>query len=219
MTDQAPNQEENKTPPRKRPWDQRIARFLVRPLVHTRVTPNHLTTLRLLLGLGACALLAYGEIPLIHWGAGLFALSNFVDHMDGELARLSGKTSRFGHYYDLYSDVAVHILLFFSIGIGLMDSWLGEVAWVMGLIAGISVSGLFALFQYLENRMGKKQADLPSFAGFETEDVLYLIGPAIWGGGLIPILIAATIGAPLFGLWALVRYRHEIFSSDKQAIK
>ena len=67
--------------------------------------------------------------------------------------------------------------------------------------------------------MGKKQAGLPSFAGFETEDVLYLIGPAIWGGGLIPILIAATIGAPLFGFWALVRYRHEIFSSDKQAIK
>lgn len=219
MTDQAGNQGETKSSSRKEPWDQRIARFLVRPLVRTWVTPNHLTTLRLLLGLGACALLAYGEIPLIHWGAGLFALSNFADHMDGELARLSGKTSRFGHYYDLFSDVVVHILLFFSIGIGLMDSWLGEVAWVMGLISGMSVSGLFALFQYLETRIGKKQAGLPSFVGFETEDVMYLIGPAIWGGGLIPILIAATIGAPLFGLWALVRYRHEIFSSDKQETK
>ena len=51
-----------------------MARFLVRPLVHTRVTPNHITTLRLLSGLAACGCLAYGEGPLIHWGAGLFAL-------------------------------------------------------------------------------------------------------------------------------------------------
>ena len=61
--------------------------------------------------------------------------------------------------------------------------------------------------------MGQKQAGLPRFAGFETEDALYLISPAIWGGGLIPILIAATIGAPLFGIWALFRYRREIFTA------
>jgi phosphatidylglycerophosphate synthase len=211
MTDQSQIEDKPKTPRRKGPWDQRIARFLVRPLVHTPVTPNHITTLRLSSGLAACGCLAYGEIPFIHWGAGLFFLSNFIDHMDGELARLSGKTSRVGHLYDLTSDVVVHILLFVSIGIGLSDSWLGDTAWVMGVVAGVSVSGLFALFQYLEGRMGQKQAGLPCFAGFEVEDVMYLIGPAIWGGGLIPILIMATIGAPLFGLWALVRYRREIF--------
>ncbi len=213
MTDRTTPIEKKTSRPRKGPWDQRIARFLVRPLVHTHVTPNHITTIRLLLGLGACGCLAYGEVPLIHWGAGLFALSHFVDHMDGELARLSGKTSRFGHLYDLTADITVNVLLFVSIGIGLMDSWLGDIAWIMGIIAGISVAGLFALFQYLENRMGQKQAGLPRFAGFETEDALYLISPAIWGGGLIPILIAATIGAPLFGIWALFRYRREIFTA------
>ena len=192
-----------------------MARFLIRPLVHTRVTPNHITTLRLLSGLTACGCLAYGEAPLIHWGAGLFALSNFVDHMDGELARLSGKSSRIGHLYDLASDVIIHILLFVSIGIGLSDSWLGNVSWIMGIVAGISVGGLFALFQILETRMGQKQANLPRYAGFEVEDVLYLIGPAIWGGGLVPILILATIGAPLFGVWALIRYRSQIFWPQK----
>lgn len=194
-----------------------MARFLVRPLVHTRVTPNHITTLRLLSGLAACGCLAYGEAPLIHWGAGLFALSNFVDHMDGELARLSGKSSRIGHLYDLASDVLIHILLFVSIGIGLSDSWLGNVSWIMGIVAGISVGGLFTLFQILETRMGQKQANLPRYAGFEVEDVLYLIGPAIWGGGLVPILILATIGAPLFGVWALIHYRCQIFWSQKTA--
>ena len=219
MTDRPQIAQSPETAQRKGPWDQRIARFLVRPLVHTRVTPNHITTVRLLSGLAACGCLAYGETPLIHWGAGLFALSNFIDHMDGELARLSGKSSRIGHLYDLASDVVVHIFLFVSIGIGLSDSWLGDAAWIMGIVAGISVSGLFALFQYLETRMGQKQAGLPRYAGFEVEDVLYLIGPAIWGGGLIPILMLTTIGAPLFGVWALIRYRREIFWPQNTAAK
>ena len=48
----------------------------------------------------------------------LLILSNFLDHSDGELARMSGKTSRIGHLYDLASDAAVTILLFVAIGIG-----------------------------------------------------------------------------------------------------
>ena len=215
MTDQTQIDENKKPKPRKAPWDQRIARFLVRPLVRTPVTPNHITALRLLTGLGACGCLAYGETPLIHWGAGLFVVSNFIDHMDGELARLSGKTSRFGHLFDIVSDVIVHILLFISIGIGLSDGWLGDAAWIMGVVSGVSVSGLFVLFQYLEGRLGVKQAGLPRIAGFEVEDVMYLISPAIWGGGLVPILILATAGAPLFGIWALLLYRSEIFSPRK----
>lgn len=215
MTDQSYIKEPKKIKPRQGLWDQRIARLFVRPLVNTPVTPNQITALRLLTGLGACGCLAYGETPVIHWGAGLFVISNFIDHMDGELARLSGKTSRFGHLFDIYSDVIVHILLFVSIGIGLSDGWLGEAAWIMGVVSGISVSGLFALFQYLEGRMGVKQAGLPRIAGFEIEDVMYLVSPAIWGGGLVPILILATAGAPLFGIWSLIRYRREIFSSRK----
>ena len=44
-------------PPAKRPWDARLARRLVAPLIETRVTPNHLTTLRLGVGLAAAAAL------------------------------------------------------------------------------------------------------------------------------------------------------------------
>ena len=90
MTDQSHIKEPKKIKPRQGLWDQRIARLFVRPLVNTPVTPNQITALRLLTGLGACGCLAYGETPVIHWGAGLFVISNFIDHMDGELARLSG---------------------------------------------------------------------------------------------------------------------------------
>ena len=42
-------------------WIHRCARVLVRPLVRTRVTPNHLTTVRLLTGLGSAAAFAAGD--------------------------------------------------------------------------------------------------------------------------------------------------------------
>lgn len=85
-------------PPLPRTWDARLARSLVRPLVDTAVTPNHLTTLRLLIGLAGALCLAQGGFGWINAGALLIVLSNFVDHTDGELARISGKSSKIGHF-------------------------------------------------------------------------------------------------------------------------
>lgn len=207
--------EASKAAPKPRtggPWDQRLARFLVRPLAKTPVTPNHMTTVRFVLGLVACGLLAVGHGPWIHYGAGLFAVSNFVDHMDGELARLSGRMSRIGHLYDIAVDAFLHVVLFICIAYGLRDSWLGEWALPIGAIAGVSVSGCFWLFQWLEERTGQKQAGLPRFKGFEIEDAMYLIGPATWSGGLIVILLVGVVGAPAFGLWGAVRHRRVIWN-------
>jgi archaetidylinositol phosphate synthase len=75
-----------------KPWDARAAYFLVQPFKDSWVTPNHFTTLRLMAGLGSGVAFASGRWPNL--GACLFVLSNFLDHTDGELARLSGKSSR-----------------------------------------------------------------------------------------------------------------------------
>src|SRR5262249_5272461 len=105
-----------------RPWDARLARRLVIPLKDTWVTPNHLTTVRLLVGLAACAAFGVGSYMWSNVAGCLIILSNFLDHTDGELARLSGKTSRFGHIYDLASDALVTILMFIAIGAGIAAS-------------------------------------------------------------------------------------------------
>src|SRR3984957_3425372 len=94
-------------PAPRRPGDARLARRLVTPLIHIWVTPNHLTTLRLMVGLAAAAAFLPGSYLWSNFGALLLVLSNFLDHTDVELARMSGKTSRFGHLYDLASDAAV----------------------------------------------------------------------------------------------------------------
>ena len=79
------------------PWDQRIASVLVKPLVATPITPNQITLLTLVIAFAGCALLAAGGTTYASWGAGLFVLARFMDHLDGELARQSGKTSDVGY--------------------------------------------------------------------------------------------------------------------------
>ncbi len=179
---------------RRKPWDARLAAALVRPLRNTSVSPNVLTTIRLAVGGYGAYLFAVGTTP--NFAAVIVVLSNFLDHTDGELARMSGKTSQFGHRYDLLSDAVVTIGLFVCIGWGLQPS-LGGAALGMGLAAGFAVAGIFHLRNLLENAHGKGATTQPRFAGFEAEDVLYLLPLVTLGGGLSGFLKAAAIGAPL----------------------
>lgn len=190
-----------------RPWDARLAYVLVLPLKDSPVSPNALTSLRLVAGLGAAWAFA-SQSPNL--GAWLFALSNFLDHTDGELARISGKGSRFGHYYDLACDAVATVLLFVSIGIGLSHGELGVWALPMGIVAGTAVAVIFHLRNSIETRSGKAATQQPSIAGFEAEDVLYLLPIVTLFNGLAPFLIAATAGAPLGAVLILRQYRRQL---------
>jgi phosphatidylglycerophosphate synthase len=180
------------------PWDQRLARLLVRPLASTPIHPNLLTALGLILGLSAAVLFAQGDPGLANLAAALYMAAIFMDHTDGELARMTGKTSRFGHYFDHIAAVTNYVALFIGIGIGLGESALGSWAMPMGVGAGLSVGAIFAGRFYIEERFGHDLVKQESFAGFEIEDTLYIVGPVTWLGGLDPFLIAACIGAPAF---------------------
>ncbi len=190
-----------------KPLDARLAAWLIRPLLATRVTPNHLTTVRLLVGLAGCAALAIGGSPWSNTGAWLFALSNFLDHTDGELARATGSHTRFGHLYDLGSDALINALLFLGIGIGLRHGELGSLAPLMGLVAGIAVSLIFHLRYLIEEGHGKEATRQPRLGAFEAEDVLYLLPLVSLAGALEGFLIAAAIGAPIALLVVAAQYR------------
>ncbi len=190
------------------PWDQRLARALVRPLRHTRVTPNAITTVALAQGLLAAWLFAVGG-SAAHWGALLFILACLFDHADGELARITGQTSTFGHYYDLIADALVLAALFVGIGVGLSAGEPGAPFQPLGLLAGGAVGLIVLLRLELERRVGRAATRQPNLLGFELQDVTYLLGPVTWLGGLAPFLLLAAIGAPLYALavlWTLGRH-------------
>ncbi|MDR5819570.1 CDP-alcohol phosphatidyltransferase family protein [Caballeronia sp. LZ043] len=198
-----------KAVPEPATWDARLARRLVTPLVGTPVTPNHLTTLRLAIGLAGAWYLSLGEFWLCSLGAALIALSNLVDHTDGELARISGQSSKIGHLYDLACDALVTVLLFLGIGFYVAvhhPSMLVPAQWLGGL-AGVAVALIFYLRMRIESMIGKAGTKQASMAGFETEDVLYLLPVITLLNGMTPFLIAAAIGAPLFAVYVAVDYQ------------
>ena len=198
---------------RQRPWDARFARWLITPLKATWVRPNHLTTLRLLVGLAAAACFLPGTYVWSNLAALLLVLSNFLDHTDGELARLTGKTSRFGHLYDLASDALVTILLFVAIGIGVgarPGIAFDVPAPLIGGIAGCAISLIFYLRMRIEDLAGKTATRQASLGGFETEDILYLMPLATLGNCLLPLLLAASVCAPLFAVGVALDYRRTI---------
>jgi archaetidylinositol phosphate synthase len=193
-----------------RAWDARLARRLVMPLKDSRATPNHLTTVRLAFGLAAAGAFLPGTYGWTNMGALLLILSNFLDHTDGELARISGKSSRIGHLYDLAADAAVTILVFLAMGIGVgvrVESVLQLPPAALGLVSGTAVALIFYLRMRIEDMAGKAASRQASLAGFETEDVLYLLPLVTIFNGLTPFLIAASMGAPLFAIWVVIDYR------------
>jgi phosphatidylglycerophosphate synthase len=207
-------------PTANRPWDARLARRLVAPLVHSWVTPNHLTTLRLVVGLAAAAAFMPGSYGWSNIAALLLVLSNFLDHTDGELARMSGKTSRIGHLYDLASDAVVTILLFIAIGVGVAakpGADLGLPPAILGLVAGTAIALIFYLRMRIEEMLGKSATQQASLGGFETEDVLYLLPLATLSNALVPMLLAAAICAPLFAIWVVIDYQRVLRRDRRMA--
>lgn len=189
-----------------KPWDARAAAWLVQPFIHSpHVMPNHFTTLRLLVGLAGALAFADGHWPNL--AAWLIVISNFLDHTDGELARLGDKGSRFGHCFDLAADAVVTVGLFVGIGIGLARVDGGVATIVMGALAGTAVALIFELRNRIENAHGKRATRQAQWAGFEAEDVLYLLPLVTLCDGLHGFLYAAAVGAPFAAVVVAAQYR------------
>ncbi len=191
-------------------WIHRVARVtVVTPLVHTDVTPNQVTTARLLTGIAAAVAIGAGPAPWRDVGAAVFVLSVVLDRADGDLARLTGRTSASGHRYDMIADAVSNALVLIGLGLGLRDGGFGLLAVPMGLVAGVSVAAILWLVTRIEELEGARAAELPSLAGFDVDDAVLLIPVFIWLGHADGLLVAAAIIAPLVALFFLGLYRRK----------
>jgi phosphatidylglycerophosphate synthase len=116
------------------------AAFFVYLVQGTRITPNQVTFLSLVVAAVACGafLLIPGPLGAIA-GAAIFELSFILDCADGQLARVRGESSPLGHLFDFLMDEIKALMLFGTIAIRL---WLVSQDPVH-LLAGLA--GLFAL--------------------------------------------------------------------------
>ncbi len=192
------------------PWDQRAARLLVQPLVASPITPNQLTVTTLVVAFAGAIMLASPDTAIVNWGAGLFALSRFLDHFDGELARQKQLTSRLGYYLDYLAGAGSYGAMFIGAGIGLSHGTLGWWAYGLGILGGlVALSAMFLNLAIDRERRrlaldgGKDAVGYPRVGGFEMEDGIYLFAPLTWLGFLEPFFVAAGLGAMVYGVWTL----------------
>ncbi|MBI5119439.1 MAG: CDP-alcohol phosphatidyltransferase family protein [Rhodospirillales bacterium] len=192
-------------------WIHKASRLVVRPLINTPVTPNQITTLRLVCGVGAAGLVASGDDALIAWGGGVFLLSMVLDRADGELARLSGKTSPWGHKYDLIADSLSNALIFAGLGIGLREGFFGLWAVPMGFLAGGAVAAILWLVMRAESLQGARAAEMAGSGGFDPDDGMLAIPVLIWLGLSQILLALAAVGAPAFAVFFFLKFRKFLF--------
>ncbi|NJE26906.1 CDP-alcohol phosphatidyltransferase family protein [Thermococcus sp. MV5] len=94
--------------------------IIVKPLAKLGVTPNQLT----FIGLAISLLSAYFFAQGFQRNAALMLLfGSLIDALDGTLARLTGKTSRFGAFLDSTFDRLSDAAVLFGIGYGNLVKW------------------------------------------------------------------------------------------------
>ena len=189
-------------------WTHKLARYVARPLIGTGITPNHITTLRLLTGLASCVILALGT-GLVHralfWGGTLWLVSAFLDRVDGELARIGNMMSPGGHRYDYLVDNGINSLFFLAIGIGLRHAtlWghsLGPWPIILGIVSAVALLLCNWMSEIYEAHLPDNRRIYPGAWGFHPDDALYLLGPLAWLGWLLPVLVGATIGTSVMAV-------------------
>jgi putative membrane protein len=173
---------------------RRFVRALLRPLIGTGVTPNHLTTLRVLTGLGAAAFCSVGAPNWNGWAGVLWVVSALLDRGDGEFARLTRTCSERGRIYDYVGDVTTNSLIFLALGVGERSGALGQWSILLGLVAATSIAMASVLAEQLDLQIGEKS--FPSRGGLDFDDILFALAPALWLGASLPLLLGAVLGGP-----------------------
>jgi archaetidylinositol phosphate synthase len=183
-----------------------FARIFVRPLIGTWVRPNHLTGLRLVIGLGACALLTAGTKSAVLWSGLLWVITCVLDRADGELARMGDLRSESGKVLDFYSDMILDATWFLCAGIGLARGRLGGAAIPLGVL---TCASMFLIIWISELFDRLSTPDAKAWNGterFHPDDALFLLAPLTWFGWLGPVLIGAAICTPLVAVVTVFRY-------------
>ncbi|TSC79433.1 MAG: CDP-alcohol phosphatidyltransferase [Parcubacteria group bacterium Gr01-1014_29] len=112
---------------RERPWGYRVFQrgpsiYITWLLLHTPLTPNAITLLSILSGVGGAYLLLCPDWKVKLAALFLFYLNLLLDRVDGEMARYKKQFSLKGIYLDELNHYVIPPLFFLSLAWGLKDA-------------------------------------------------------------------------------------------------
>lgn len=169
-------------------------------LTKLNVHPNTFTTTGFLMGCAAAYFVAMGSIRL---GACFILLSGLCDSIDGQLARSSGRVTKFGALYDSSLDRYGEVIFFFGMAFFFIDnSWyLTSIAIAVGLGGSLMVSYVRARAEGLgfECKVGLLQrAERLLLLGIGGLIHLYVFVTAIW---IVAIMSNVTAIQRIVHVW------------------
>jgi archaetidylinositol phosphate synthase len=173
----------------------RVVRPTVRMVARTGLTPNQVTTMRLVTGLAASVIFAQGTYGWMVLGGIVFLVSMLLDRADGELARQTGQMSPIGHRYDLAADGIASVATFVGLGLGLAHTG-GLGLFGLGGLAGFGIGALFFELNVLKV-IPVCGCDL--FGGritVDPDDAMIFVPILIWCNLATPMLIVAAVITP-----------------------
>lgn len=186
--------------PIARNFDRRISGLISRALVRTPLTPNLITVLAALVGVGGAVLLGLGGYWTCLLGAALFVLSTILDGCDGEVARLKFRESKFGYHLDLVLDNVVYVCVFTGIAVGLarLHPQTHPLWACAAMIEGIVVNAWIMYFLVLKPGLTERIPMLRVFERIANGDFSYFVLAFALAGWLEGFLWGSAIGVHVF---------------------
>jgi len=197
-----------------RHFERKISLAITRRLAMTRVTPDFMTVVSVLIGLAGATFFLSSSPAYQLVGALLFLAHSILDGCDGELARLKFMESPHGAILDFWGDNVVHVGVFACMAVGL--SYAQDATWplALGAITVVATLGAAATQSrafMLDTTVGADAAWIARFAeAVSHRDFIYLVIALSAFGRAYMFLILASIGTPIFFallLWVGARRR------------
>lgn len=147
--------------------NRHISLFISRRIATSPITPNHISSFTLLLGLVGAFCAAHGTYWWVLAGALLLKANSVLDGVDGELARMRIQSSVLGEWLDTISDDLSNQSFFLAVGIGAAHVT-GHALWLwLGVAAVVPLFLTSAQYYYWLVKL--KRGDVLVFDWFKTE--------------------------------------------------
>ncbi len=175
--------------------NRRLSIRITKAIVKYRLplTPNQVSVISFLVGVGAAATLALGR-PLL--AAILVQLSSIIDGVDGELARLLRMSSRLGAFLDAILDRLVDIAIIISLAYYVLhyvphpSPQLPLIASLLALSGDLMVSYIHARGEASLGLHPSRVGRIPNFSSRDVRLFIIFLG-LILGKPLITLLVIA----------------------------
>ena len=205
----------------RKPTDGPIARYINRPisisisrlLVRTPVTPNMISVATLVLGLAAAGFAAVGEYTSFLMSGLLFQFASILDGSDGEVAKLTFRTSLRGEWVDTTCDNTSYVAFLAGLLVGIYRAGMPDLYLKLGLLGLASGVLSMANISIYLLRHKKSGSALAVKYGFQTGtgllsralQILQYLGKRDMMSFLVLILAVTgrlPLAMPMFGIGA-----------------